>query len=566
LLRDFKIFFEKSLSQTFSGKVYIGDIKGGVFYPIVFSDIAIYASSDEKYKLFESKEVRINYSLVDLVFNRKKEIFKVALISPKFYILPGEVYKDSSFIDKSIIAAQEMKRMLFDIIDGSVIQYEAKEPFITGARVSGTLLDDSVNLKNAALNVYGVPLEITGEAKSLYSDSPVFDVNMKLENSYAEVITHISGPFNRLSAKGNFKTASGIETNFSGSCEFNNGNFNLRDIALGDAVKIEEGKIDLSKKEFQFKILSQWGESGEIVLGGVFSSWPKLSLYTELKHWHMGGLDIATNITMNAELDNSKTKIPILTGVINTEKTIINYKPCKELSLQFALRKKVFEILGLKWGKSFRLVGKIELIEPHNIELVALLDGTKLDELVSYIGENIASVISGTVNGKLEVEGPLANPTSKGHITARVGKIGDIYYENAVIHLLGKGPMITIGDSRIYKETGYLLLGGELDLRKLGKRNIFEDMVVKTDDQTIVWEGWDITREPAGDQVSLKKKVNEDVEVGFKAPLAEGDRDWQESNNKGEIELQYKIKGNQNLKMQLKGEEEFLGVERKIKF
>jgi len=280
----------------------------------------------------------------------------------------------------------------------------------------------------------------------------------------------------------------------------------------------------------------------------------------------MGGLDIATNITMNAELDNSKTKIPILTGVINTEKTIINYKPCKELSLQFALRKKVFEILGLKWGKSFRLVGKIELIEPHNIELVALLDGTKLDELVSYIGENIASVISGTVNGKLEVEGTLANPTSKGHRTARVGKIGDIYYENAVIHLLGKGPMITIGDSRIYKETGYLLLGGELDLRKLGKRNIFEDMVVKTDDQTIVWEGWDITREPAGDQVSLKKKVNEDVEVGFKAPLAEGDRDWQESNNKGEIELQYKIKGNQNLKMQLKGEEEFLGVERKIKF
>ena len=39
LLGDFKAMVEKAASRAFRTKVTIGDVKGGIFYPVTFSDV-----------------------------------------------------------------------------------------------------------------------------------------------------------------------------------------------------------------------------------------------------------------------------------------------------------------------------------------------------------------------------------------------------------------------------------------------------------------------------------------------------------------------------------------------
>ena len=338
---------------------------------------------------------------------------------------------------------------------------------------------------------------------------------------------------------------------------------NLKEVALGEGLKIEDGCVDFKNRGFEFSISPQKESSGEAKLGGNFRE-PVISLYGTLKHWPVGAVDLSTDVKFDAEF-KEKSEVPMLTGTLNTTNTIINYRPAEELSAQFTVRKKAVEILGLKWGKTFRLVGKVNLEAPNDLEIIALLDGTKLEDLMSFWGESVKNVVSGTVKGRLEIDGPLDTCVSRGHITARGGHIGDVYYENAVIHLTGKGPMVMVGDSRIYRETGYLLLDGELDFSQLGKRNIFEDIIIKTDDQSIVWEGWDISKETVTDTVNLKKRIGEELEIGFVAPVEPAD-ELKEEEPEGAFEMRYKLKESDSLKIQIREEEEFLGVEHKIKF
>jgi len=569
LLNDFKIFVEKGLSETFGDRVSIGEVKGGIFYPIRLYDITVHTLGDEK--IFESKEVVLNYHLWNILFVKNKRICRMRLVTPKFFILAKE--KDETKVDllKSISKKfKDRKNMAFgqeiyfDITDGSIRHAASQESIVKDIYGRVIVSGDTIDLKKIKLFLYELSVDIDGEIDGIYSDAPLFDAHLNVRNDYIAVDAYIENPNKDIKTKGSLKVGDNFSIDFAGLCEFSDGRLNVRDTALADVINIEEGYIDLSKEEFSLKLLPQNGNATDVTISGGFSSWPKFSLYTGLKHWHAGSMDITTDISVEAEL-KEKSGVPVITGTLNTEKSIINYKPCRELSLHFTVRKKAVEILGFKWGKSFRLVGKLEFDPPHNIELIALLDGTKLEELLSFGPSGAENLLAGTVKGRLEIEGPLNNPVSRGQITSRDGRIGDVYFENAVIHLLGKGPLITIGDSRIYRETGYLLLNGEIDLRKFGKRNLFENIVIKTDDQSIVWEGWDITKESAGDEVNLKKKISEDWEVGFTAPLESDDTSW-EKDEESEVELRYKIRDNESLKMQIKEEEEFLGVEHKIKF
>jgi len=560
LLRDIKVFVEKALSQAVNARVSIGDARGGVFYPVTFSNIVFYSSKDGNRRLLEIDEVSINYRLWDIFFGLKKRSCKTRLISPKFFVASD---------GKNEIKIRENKDGFFvpyvqlDIVDGSIVFRDTEKFIIKEASGRIVLSKKRVHLQDVNLNFHKLPIKIDGKISNLYSEAPDFDLSVKSESKFAEMTAYAKGPVEKLTVEGDIKTVNGMKVDFAGLCEFRKGALNFKDTVLGSVFKAETGYINFSDRKFKFDLSRQNGDSGKITLSGEFHL-PKFSLYGDVKHWDVGGLDLVTSVNLDVEF-NEKAKTPTVTGVLDTARTIINYRPYEELSLQFVLKRKALEILGLKWGKSFRLVGKLELEPPYNIELIALLDGTRLEELVSFGGEGLQSVLSGAVKGRLEVEGPLKTCVSRGHISARDGNIGDVYYESAVIHMVGKGPLITIGDSRIYKETGYFLLTGDIDLGKLGKRNVFEDIVVKTDDQIIVWDGWDITKEATDDKVSLRKRINEELEVGFKAPLNEGYA-LDKEDGEGEVELRYKIQGNESLKMQIKEDEEFLGVEHKVKF
>jgi len=562
LLKDFKIPVEKALSQKLKTKVTIRDVRGGVFYPVIVSDIVIYSSLEGQYKQLEAEEVSINYHLWDLLTSSKKGVSRMRLQSPAFYLLP-ETNRFKSGI-KQASSGKDGPYLWLEIVNGSIISGDSEKTVLKDINGSVVLKDEDADLKDFMMNPGNTPLVINGRVNGVYSSTPHFDLELRGDYEYAKVSTRIFGALKEAQAEGTVEVNKRSKIDFAGTLGFSEGVLKLKKVALGETYNIKEGYIDFDDKKFECTFFSQEDSSGEIVFGGSYND-PSVSLYGNLKHWNTGSVDLSTDIKLDIEI-KEKTKPLALTGELETANTIINFRPSEELSMQFALRKNAIEILGLKWGKAFRVVGKFELAKPNNMEFIALLDGANLEEMTSFFTQDtLGSAVSGSVKGRLEVEGPLATCVSRGHITAKDGNLGDIYYENAVIHLVGKGSLITVGDSRIYRETGYLLLDGEIDLKKLGKRNVFEDVVVKTDDQSIVWEGWDISKKASDDEVNLKKRVNEEWEIGFTATL-EDEAISDQRENQGEFELRYKLKDNDSLKLEIKEEEEILGVEHKIKF
>jgi hypothetical protein len=563
LLRDFKIFVEQGLARALQSEVSIGDVRGGIFYPIALSDVVLYVSSKEGPRLFAVKQLSINYRLWDVFFDNRKRLFKMKLVSPQFFITTKENLEHK--FDRTVGTGFSQK-VCIDVVDGSVISSDTDAVIIKEAHGTGMLFGDTVQVEDMLLQVYGMPLHVDGTIDNLYSNLPRFDLDVAYQNHYAEFTAHAQGHLNALETSGTVHVADAAAFEVSGRGGFRENAFTFAEVTVGDSIAIEEGRIDFDAKEFQVAITAQEGSSGTIALQGDFASWPEFRLQSDVKHWVFGGMDVSTMFDVAVNL-KQRADIPVVTGSFDTNNTILNYKPCGELSMQFTVRKKAIEILGLKWGRTFRMVGKVELEPPYRIELIALLDGTKLEELAHYVGGGIQNAVAGSIKGRFELEGPLANPASTGHITASDGKLGDIFYDNAVIHLVGKGPMVTVGDSRIYKEIGYLIVSGEIDFRKLGKRNVFEDIVVKSDDQTIVWEGWDITKGATDDELTLNKRINEELEVGIKASLDAKDKlSGDQASNTGEVEFKYRIRDNESLKLQLKDEEEFFGIEHKVRF
>ena len=564
MLGDFRIVVEKAMSRALKSRLTIGKVRGGIFYPITFSDITLYNSPEGEHKQLQAGRVSINYHLWDLFFNRKKGTLKINLSSPTYFILPKE-YKSAlpagdTFEGGAPFSAQYIE---LNITDGSIIPYGSKAAIAEGLNGKVILSESELELEDINLNFYNLPVSIEGKLRGIKTGAPILDLAFESRNRYLSVDANAEGTLQDLSVKGTLGGKNGGSLSFAGNFRLQEEKLNLKEVALGEGLKIEDGCVDFKNRGFEFSISPQKEGSGKAKLGGNFRE-PVIALYGTLKHWPVGAVDLSTDVKFDAEL-KEKSEVLMLTGTLNTTNTIINYRPAAELSAQFTVRKKAVEILGLKWGKTFRLVGKVNLEAPNDLEIIALLDGTKLEDLMSFWGESVKNVVSGTVKGRLEIDGPLDTCVSRGHITARGGHIGDVYYENAVIHLTGKGPMVTVGDSRIYRETGYLLLNGELDFSQLGKRNIFEDIVIKTDDQSIVWEGWDISKETVTDTVNLKKRIGEELEIGFVAPVEPTD-ELKEEEPEGAFEMRYKLKESDSLKMQIRQEEEFLGVEHKIKF
>jgi len=56
-------------------------------------------------------------------------------------------------------------------------------------------------------------------------------------------------------------------------------------------------------------------------------------------------------------------------------------------------------------------------------------------------------------------------------------------------------------------------------MRKLNEGTLFDDMVIMSDEETIVWEGWDITKKKMDNEVTLRRSISEDISVWYKSYL-----------------------------------------------
>jgi len=188
-----------------------------------------------------------------------------------------------------------------------------------------------------------------------------------------------------------------------------------------------------------------------------------------------------------------------------------------------------------------------------------------LEEFLSIVIENRPDA-SGTISGKIEIEGLYNKLTAKTRLSAVNGNLGDIKYDKMLISADGTWPHLRMTDSRIVYKDSSLDIKGELDMRRFGTGYFMEDIVVSTTDSTIVWEGWDITRVDESREFLLQRSLGSGIKMGYKTRVADETR-YEPVKQGDEFQLEYDLLDDDSvLEFRAKENEEFFGIKKRYKF
>ena len=378
-----------------------------------------------------------------------------------------------------------------------------------------------------------------GQAVSrLLSGVSRLDINFITVNKKISGFIRLANHSGELNAKGYINLSSGSRIDFDG--------------------KMKDGAYDIEVRP----------KRGMLRVQGTISPEGSLSANFKVYHLDLGGQDLVCDGILKSEITTSGTEVrkTAVQGMIETRNCILNYRPFLNLKASYKIEDGSLFISDLSLGDIFKGTGTFQLREPFNMNAALTVNNLSLSWIALALGAKDASaILSGSLNAKCEFKGPMANLRSNIQMEVRKGTIATLDFECLSAHFKGDGPLMRIDDSRITRESGYFVVAGEMDLRKMGRGSMFEKLRLVGDDKAINWDGWDTNKVQNIREIRMKKRINDDIDLNFKNFTSEDTID--ESLKYGdEVQLEYKLHPNDSLKVMVGQDKEFLGLEHKDKF
>ncbi|NQT74975.1 MAG: hypothetical protein HQ566_00470 [Candidatus Omnitrophica bacterium] len=292
--------------------------------------------------------------------------------------------------------------------------------------------------------------------------------------------------------------------------------------------------------------------------GYVLSKW-------KIREVDLKGLVFSADLIVKGRfIRDEEDRVTGFSGKLLSRDAMLNAAPFMPLRMSFKIEKDTLEVRSLRLGNAYEVKGRCSLERPFNADLRLEINRADIREITKLMKVKNPDVAMGILNGTFCIKGPFATLFSDGMLESRNGKLGPIEYDLASVRLEGFGPIINIVDSNIRYGNSNLTVDGYVDLRNLAKGELFSGLRVKSDMKRIVWDGWDITKK-GKDELSMEKAISDKVRVGFKTMSRDPITRYYHRDNPEELSLEYKM-GMENLKMKLKEDEEFFGIEHNIEF
>jgi hypothetical protein len=304
---------------------------------------------------------------------------------------------------------------------------------------------------------------------------------------------------------------------------------------------------------------------GRIIFNLDYSKWPHINADIINEHINIAELDFYNIIHLAAKAVFNKKGFSHLALDLSTESSVLNYYPIDELEGSFLIDKDVARLIYLKMGDSVSATGAFTLKPPRKAFLKLVLAGYDISRPFIISGEEKPPV-SGRLSGEIFIEGPLDDLKTKAALSVKEGYLGDVEYNDMIINLEGIGPLLRIHDSRIIRKDSFLTIEGTADTKRFGTSAFLEDVVISTDEKTIIWEGWDISR-PVGNELKFSRDLAGGLKVGFKTQMPD-ERVYRPQELGRELAVEHKLSDREYEAVQFKAkdDEEFLGVIKKYKF
>jgi len=325
---------------------------------------------------------------------------------------------------------------------------------------------------------------------------------------------------------------------------------------------IKDGKFD-------FEVRPDGIGMGSVRAFGAMSQDNSFTVNFKFDHLKVSGFDVVCDAVLRNEfVKGPDAASPShVEGALEVENLILNFKPFTSIKADYKLTRDSIEVTGFNIGEVFKAYGRISLASPRDIDLTVLANNVSLSWLALAFGEKeVTPVLTGTLNGKFGFKGPAGKLRMDSSIDIKNGVIGKLDFEYLTATLAGELPFIKIEDSRITRGSGYFVLAGEFDMKRIGKKSMFDDIKLVTDDTAIAWDEWNSTLSGKDAQeFNMKKKIAGQFDFGYKK-FVTGDKIGESLRDKDEMHLGYNLQANDSLKVTVSQDKDFFGFEHKDKF
>ncbi len=546
----------------------IGAVEGGIFREIVFKDVKLYgagaADQDARRVFFSSAAIEPDYRIWDIVFKRSRKISNITFVSPKVYFYDT----DTKFAVPRVVDPA-WKDITISIRDGSFHNSQAAA-VITEFNGNFRLDDKGIESRNVSASVFGQRFFGSGSVGFPLAHSAIRLEGAIKGRGYV-LQARLNGILEDIAVRGSFEIPEKLNLDFSGDIASTKNEVSLKNFDLGGNLLLS-GVFQRLKKGFNIDMYPQGdrgnaaalGEVSSVGITGDLSKLPYFTLNINATHLKLLGFDFLSNYNINGKLNYDKdNRIESVVGDFSTSGSLINYDPIREIKGTFEFAGNKLKLLGLNYGDVVFVNGAFSLAPLNEMDLSLKFKGAQLGGLMDLTMER--GLVSGSVFGDIRVYGnPQKDMKIEGQFDFLNGNIGFVKYNSAKISIRGSSERLEFFNSKVYTDDEVLTLEGKMDLKDIGTSRAFRNIVIKSDPNTVVWAGTSVTRTSGGEEFVSGRDINEQFRVNFKTYSSQQPQEARPQQD--EVELEYKLGKPGNIKLRMKENDDFFGVERKVKF
>ncbi len=542
----------------------IGNIEGGIFRGIVLKDVKLYGDAEKKQLFFSCGAIGLDYRLWDLELKRFRRLEKITFISPKVYFFD---FEKKFSIPK--VVEPTWKEMMILVRDGSFFNARRSQ-VISEFNGNFKLSEKGIESQNVSADVLGQ--KFLGRGKLGF---PIEHSALQLEGAIKGrgylLQAQLNGVPDKIWVHGSFDILEKLKMNFSGNITSSEGEVAFKDFNFGKNLTLD-GLVETTKKVFSIDLYpvdtegnaTAMGEVSKVGVTGDFSKLPYFILNINAGHLKLLGFDLLSNYNINGKLDYGRdNRLESIVGDFSTSGSIINYNPIREVKGTYEISGNKIKLNGVNYGDVAFLNGSISLTPPNELDLNFKFKGAELGGLTDMtLGKDL---VSGLVFGDVHVYGePGKDLKIDGTLDFLNGNVSMIRYTSAKVTMKGRGNTLEFIDSKVYTEGQVLTLEGKMELKDIGTPRAFRYIAIKSDPNTVVWAGTSVISTASGKEFVSGADISEQFRINLKT--YESRLNAPQRPKQDEVEMEYKLGKPGNIKLKMKENEDFFGVEHKVRF
>ncbi len=320
--------------------------------------------------------------------------------------------------------------------------------------------------------------------------------------------------------------------------------------------------------------MSLFFESQNFKLEGVNLSYENDQLKAEipLRHLTLGSMDISTVINARGNfrlgLFGGEDSIA---GEFYTEGTVVNWSPLPEESkFHFIFLRTGFELTSADIFGGIGLEGRILFDEDYRMECRIRAKDYPLSNLNFILKASPKSMLPSRMDVDLHFEGSPLAPAVEGIARIHEGYIGSKTFKALDLQISGVYPTVRLENSRLLLEDDSVMKFADktLEFREFFSNKTYETLIGEAQQDTVVWGDWEFRRPrdiKDNPEFLLQRTLGDRARLNFR-DYKRDEMMRTEDSDKVEVGLEYRLAEKNSLKLQLREDEQFVGVERKVKF